>query len=41
VPGKSVIGGKVISEEDILKAEDILKETPFNFEDNYGWYGVG
>jgi SPP1 gp7 family putative phage head morphogenesis protein len=41
VPGKSVIGGKVISKDDILTPEDIREEIPFDFEENYGWYGVG
>jgi SPP1 gp7 family putative phage head morphogenesis protein len=41
VPGKSVIGGKVLTEDDILKPEDILREVPYGFEQNYGWYGVG
>jgi hypothetical protein len=40
IPGKSNVGGKVIQEKDILKKEDILKEVPSNFENDYGWYGV-
>jgi len=41
VPGRSVIGGKVIGISDILTKEDILKVLPEGFEDDYGWYGVG
>jgi hypothetical protein len=41
VPGRSVIGGRVITEDDILKPEDILEDIPFDFEHDYGWYGVG
>lgn len=41
VAGKSVVGGKVITEEDILKAEDILEEIENDFKNDRGWYGVG
>jgi SPP1 gp7 family putative phage head morphogenesis protein len=41
VPGKSRVGGKLLKESDILKKEDILKQIPSNFQDDYGWYGVG
>jgi hypothetical protein len=41
VPGRSVIGGKVLKESDILKREDILQDVPRGFESNRGFYGVG
>jgi hypothetical protein len=41
VPGKSIIGGKVVTEKDILTKEDILKQFPRNFKNDYGWYGIG
>lgn len=41
VPGKSKIGGKLISDKDILKETDILAPVPPGFKDDYGWYGVG
>ena len=41
VAGKSTIGGRLITEKDILKEEDILQEVPEGFKSDYGWYGVG
>jgi len=41
VPGVSKIGNKVLTEKDILKAEDILRGIKDDFEEDYGWYGVG
>jgi len=41
VAGRSVIGGKVLTEDDILTQEQVLEEVPYDFENNYGWYGVG
>lgn len=41
VPGRSKIGGRTITEKDILKEEDILKIIPKGFSEDYGWYGVG
>lgn len=41
VAGKSKVGGRVITEEDILKAEDILQEINNEFKEDRGWYGVG
>jgi hypothetical protein len=42
VAGKSRIGNKVLTESDILKASDILKEVPKEFwKSNEGFYGVG
>jgi hypothetical protein len=41
IPGKSVVGGKVLTDKDILKEIDILKEVPKGFSKDYGWYGVG
>jgi hypothetical protein len=41
VPGRSVVGGKVITVEDILTEKDILKEVPEHFDNDNYWYGVG
>ena len=41
IPGKSRIGGKLISEKDILKAEDIVSPVPENFNEDHYWYGIG
>ena len=41
VPGKSIVGGRVITIEDILTEEDILKAVPDGFSTDLGWYGVG
>jgi SPP1 gp7 family putative phage head morphogenesis protein len=41
VPGRSVIGGKVIKESDILTKEDILQQIEDDFKKDRGWYGVG
>jgi len=41
IPGKSKIGDRVLTESDILKIEDVLQDVNENFEDDYGWYGVG
>jgi SPP1 gp7 family putative phage head morphogenesis protein len=41
IAGKSVVGGKVLKESDILNKDDILKEIPKGFKNDYGWYGVG
>lgn len=41
VPGRSVIGGKNITDADILKPEDILQHVDPDFKSNKGWYGVG
>ena len=41
VPGKSVVGGKVLTVEDILQKQDILAPVPSGFKSNLGWYGVG
>jgi len=41
VPGKSVVGGKLLTKEDILTIEDVLEEITDNFDNNYYWYGVG
>lgn len=40
VVGKSRINGKLLTPEDILTKEDILKKLPKDFENDYGWYGV-
>jgi len=41
IAGKSTVGGKVLTEKDILNKEDILREVPPGFDNDYGWYGVG
>jgi SPP1 gp7 family putative phage head morphogenesis protein len=41
VPGISKVGNKVLKNSDILTKEDILKELEFDFQKDYGWYGVG
>lgn len=41
VPGKSRIGGKLVTDKDILTEDDILKVVPDGFKTDYGWYGVG
>ena len=41
VVGKSRINGVLMTDDDILKVPDILKEVPSEFKDDYGWYGVG
>jgi len=41
VPGKSRIGGKLMLESDLLKKEDILRDLPDGFEEDYAWYGIG
>jgi SPP1 gp7 family putative phage head morphogenesis protein len=40
VPGKSRIGGKLMKDSDILTREDVLREIPDDFFENFGWYGV-
>jgi hypothetical protein len=39
VPGKSIVGGKVLRESDILKGSDVLVKV--SNDDNYSWYAVG
>jgi len=41
VAGKSKIAGKTMTEEDILKALDILEDVPDGFNADRAWYGVG
>ena len=41
IPGRSLVGGKLLEDKDILKFEDIVKEIPEGFKDDYGWYGIG
>jgi len=40
VPGKSIVGGRVLTEKDILTDADILANIPEGFKNNYAWYGV-
>jgi len=41
VAGKSRVGGRLLTKEDILTKEDVLQAVPYDFQQNYGWYGVG
>jgi SPP1 gp7 family putative phage head morphogenesis protein len=41
VVGRSRVGGKLITEDDILTKEDILAPIPKGFKENLGWYGIG
>jgi SPP1 gp7 family putative phage head morphogenesis protein len=41
VAGKSRVGGRLLTKDDILTVEEILREVPTGFRDDYGWYGVG
>ena len=41
VAGRSRVGGKLLTDKDILKEEDILQMVPDGFKKDYGWYGVG
>lgn len=41
VIGRSRVGGKLLTVEDILTTEDILQPVPEGFKTDYGWYGVG
>ena len=41
VPGRSVIGGKILQEFDILKKEDVLRQIPKDFKSDLGFYGIG
>jgi len=41
VPRRSRVGGRLLTEEDILRKEDIMKRVPPGFKSNFGWYGVG
>jgi len=40
IAGKSKIDGRIISEEDILRKQDILEEYIESFEGNLGFYGI-
>ena len=41
VAGRSRIGGKLLTEEDILTQDDVLKEIRSDFwNDNFGFYGI-
>jgi len=40
IVGRSRIDGRLMTAEDILTEEDILKIVPDTFETDYGWYGV-
>lgn len=41
VVGRSRVGGKILTDKDILHVEDILKEVPDDWKHDLGFYGVG
>lgn len=41
VVGRSRIGGKLLTDQDILLRKDVLEAIPGGFESNFGWYGIG
>ena len=41
VAGRSNIGGRVISDKDILKPEDVLQQVDESLGSNRYWYGIG
>jgi hypothetical protein len=41
VAGRSRVGGKLVTETDILRKSDVLEEIPSGFKSNRGWYGIG
>jgi SPP1 gp7 family putative phage head morphogenesis protein len=43
VAGKSVVGGKTLTEADILTKKDVMSDIPdpAKFEDDWGFYGIG
>lgn len=41
ISGRSIVGGKLLQDKDILKLKDITQEIPEGFKDDYGWYGIG
>ena len=40
IVGRSRINGRLLEDTDILTREDILREIPESFFDDFGWYGV-
>lgn len=41
IAGRSRVGGRLLTQADILTREDILKELPPDFTSNTSWYGIG
>lgn len=41
VVGRSRVGGKLVTDSDILLRKDVLQEVPKGFSSNFGWYGIG
>lgn len=41
VAGRSIVGGKVLTEKDILHPEEILEKIEDTFKQNKYWYGIG
>ncbi|MDH5185165.1 MAG: hypothetical protein OEX12_14885, partial [Gammaproteobacteria bacterium] len=41
VVGQSRVGGRLLTDSDILLPEDILAKLPEDFKNNRSWYGIG
>jgi len=41
VVGRSRVGGRLLTDTDILTMDDVLEEVPIGFDKNRGWYGIG
>lgn len=41
VPGRSKINGRILRDEDILRASDILTPVKGDYRHNLDWYGIG
>ena len=41
IAGRSVVGGKLLTEKDILTSKDVLREVPKGFLEDLAFYGVG
>ena len=41
VAGKSIVGGRVLKKEDILRREDVLVPLKSDFKTNRYFYGIG
>lgn len=41
IAGKSVVGGRVLTEKDILKREDVMVPVKGDFKTNRYFYGIG
>lgn len=41
VVGRSRVGGKLLTDTDILLQKDILQKVPDSYKQDYGFYGIG